>query len=151
VNTGFWVGLAVAIPLSIVANLATPAVQNWLADRNKRLDDKRQKQQEEMGELIKLLRSNVMAYANFLSNSFMRLLLVVVLIFIVLNIPFYAQTLLKLIVCYQFCYPLEYAIPVAVVSTIVLLTGLLVYFMNTIRKTRLVMRAIVLSAPLNKS
>ena len=35
VETGFWIGLAVAIPLSIVANLVTPAAQNWLATNGK--------------------------------------------------------------------------------------------------------------------
>lgn len=141
-ETSFWIGLAVAIPLSILANLATPAAQNWLANRNKRLDDKRQIQRAEMDQLIKELRTNVMTYANFLSAGFMRLLLLAVLMVIAINIPFYIQGLYYVFDLVGEEYPTVID-GVGLFITIFLLMGLLVSFMNTIRKTRRVMREIV--------
>ena len=32
-DTGFWIGILLAVPLAIVANLLTPKVQSWLAAR----------------------------------------------------------------------------------------------------------------------
>jgi len=146
VEAGFWIGLAVAIPLSIIANLVTPAAQNWLANRNTRLDDKRQKERAEMDRLIEELSANIMTYANFLSAGFMHLLLMAVLMIIVVNIPFYVQWL------YIFTdsdYSLAFD-GIALFVTIPLLMGLLVSFMNTIRKIRRVMREIVPNVPPNE-
>lgn len=33
-NSAFWIGLALAIPLSILGNLLTPKIQSWLATRS---------------------------------------------------------------------------------------------------------------------
>lgn len=137
-DTGFWVGLAAAIPLSILANLTTPTVQNWLADRNNRLDDARQKRQARMDQLIEYLKANNLAYVNFISSNFMRLLFVAVLMFIVLNIPFYVQMIL----------PAGFILgQLTSISTIAILTALLVSFMNTSRKTRRVMRTMTPDVP----
>jgi len=148
VETDFWIGLAIALPLSIVANLATPAAQNWLANRNKRLDDKRQQQRTEMDRLIQDLRTNTMAYANFLSTGFMRLLLLAVLIFLGVSVPFYIPAI------YFILYPEGEDTPALdgaiYFVSIFLLLGLLVSFMNTSRKIRRVMRAIVLDMPSNE-
>jgi len=148
VEAGFWIGLAVAIPLSIIANLVTPAAQNWLANRNTRLDYKRQKERAEMDRLIKELRANIMTYANFLSAGFMHLLLMAVLMIVVVNIPFYIQGLgyISLFVGSDY-YSSSVFDGIARFVTIPLLMSLLVSFMNTIRKIRRVMREIVSNVP----
>lgn len=33
-NSAFWIGLALAIPLSILGNLITPRIQSWLSTRS---------------------------------------------------------------------------------------------------------------------
>jgi len=150
VETGFWIGLAVAIPLSIVANLVTPAAQNWLANRNTRLDYKRQEERAEMDRLIKELRANIMTYANFLSAGFMHLLLMAVLMIVVVNIPFYIQGLGYIFLFIGSDYYSSVFDGITLFVTISLLMGLLVSFMNTIRKIRRVMREIVSNVPSNE-
>ena len=52
----FWIGLACAIPLSIVGNVLTPAIQKWLAARFSAYAEKRKavqrKEQERVAEFV---------------------------------------------------------------------------------------------------
>jgi len=53
----FWLGLAFAIPLSIIANLFTPKIQDWLSRRSNVAAEKRQivraKEQTRIDEYVK--------------------------------------------------------------------------------------------------
>ena len=55
-NSDFWIGLAFAIPLSIIGNLLTPKIQNWLATRSESAAKERavitQREQERITRFI---------------------------------------------------------------------------------------------------
>jgi hypothetical protein len=54
-NFGFWLGLLLAVPLSIVANLTTPFVLQWLAKRGEASAERRRfALSEELSSLEKL-------------------------------------------------------------------------------------------------
>ncbi len=56
-NGQFWLGLAFAIPLSIIANLFTPKIQDWLSRRSKAAGEKRKsvraKEQSRIDDFVK--------------------------------------------------------------------------------------------------
>jgi hypothetical protein len=56
-NGQFWLGLAFAIPMSIIANLFTPKIQDWLSRRSKAAGEKRKavraKEQSRIDDFVK--------------------------------------------------------------------------------------------------
>jgi ribosomal protein S19 len=57
-NLQFWIGLALAIPLSIAANLATPIFQRWLATKFSAYAEKRRiAQTKEVERVVEFLNN----------------------------------------------------------------------------------------------
>ena len=76
VNTAFWIGLAMAIPLSIIGNILTPKFQAWLATRSESSARKRvalnQREQERIaGYLEKPQRLYVHLLGAIVSATFL--------------------------------------------------------------------------------
>ncbi len=65
-NSGFWLGLAAAIPLSIVANLLTPKIQQWLSERSEKKSAKRVAELRVEYERIENLTKNPIVLHTYL-------------------------------------------------------------------------------------
>ncbi len=65
-NSSFWLGLAAAIPLSIVANLLTPKIQQWLSKRSESKYAKRVAELRSEYERVEKLTKNPDALHTYL-------------------------------------------------------------------------------------
>ncbi len=88
-DTAFWIGLGLAIPLSILANLLTPWFQRRLAVRNERYAEKRREAQEVEAELVTRLRENPTLYVSYLHLGTLKIIFYLAAMVVVSNIPFF--------------------------------------------------------------
>jgi hypothetical protein len=65
-NGQFWLGLAFAIPLSIVANLFTPKIQDWLSKRSKAATERREAVRAKEQDRIDFYAKNPVQLNSFL-------------------------------------------------------------------------------------
>ena len=65
-DTSFWIGLVLAVPLAVVGNLLTPRAQKWLSRRSTvRLDKRRQVLRKEF-ERVQLLAADSAKFNAYL-------------------------------------------------------------------------------------
>lgn len=68
-NSTFWLGLAAAIPFSIVANLITPKIQQWLSKGNETKFAKRVAERKaEYEHIVKLTKNPVALHTHLLQQ-----------------------------------------------------------------------------------
>lgn len=137
-DTGFWLGLLLALPIGIVTNLLTPRIQKIMASYSSRIAEKRRKEEREFMESIARYRSDQPAYWSFLHLSLSRVLFLVALLLVAAIAPFTISDVLyeinaQLIYIVNICTLIYAVIPVRLIR-------------NEIRRSRAVARGV-----LNKS
>jgi hypothetical protein len=135
-DTSFWIGLALSVPVGIIINLFTPALSTWLASRNARFAKARQKKQHERLAYAKKLYDNPFAYSAFLHQVNVRLVTYLVFLTISVNGPFILP-----VVFIGLGVDIASFGQIAGITAVVLTTALAVLFMNTRRRSNEVTRA----------
>jgi hypothetical protein len=138
---GFWLGLALAIPIGLVTNLATPFAQRYLAGRSEKVRASRENQIKEERRIATELAGSAVTYIGYLHQSLIRLFIFVVLIVVIGTLPVYTDTEGSWFFFRQFVGGLEFLFFFPLVSTIAV-TGLVIAFSNEIRKNRRIIRAV---------
>lgn len=72
-STEFWIGTALAVPLSIIASLLAPRVQSWIDKRGAKASEKRRAEIEEEFREIKSFKSDQSLFYVYLLEAGIRI------------------------------------------------------------------------------
>ncbi|MFK3985114.1 hypothetical protein ACI2K4_32675 [Micromonospora sp. NPDC050397] len=139
-DSGFWLGLLLALPIGILTNILTPRVQQWFAGRSARARTARDREREADEAFASDLRTSEARYLSYVYRNIVRLLTYVLVITMIANLPFYLYDTLDGI--QNLIAGGHVAEMIPIIITLVTLISLTTAFLNTSRRTNRVTKLV---------